>query len=161
MCQAPPPHHANISGGKRLAQPICFFTQICSQFGNVIYKYRFCSQGSTLTCVRPDGSVQHWARVPPRRWQEGPVWPAESPADTHHCLGGQLRGGQVQGWCPGIPSYRVKEWQGPKLSKHMAVWPKTEPWEQIFLSSVLAWRFEAEPEPATHFSNLILCTSST
>lgn len=30
----------------------------------------------------------------------------------------------------------------------------------IPLPSVLAWKFEAEPDPATHFSSLILCPSS-
>ena len=28
------------------------------------------------------------------------MWPAESPADTHHCLGGQLRGGAGSGMVP-------------------------------------------------------------
>lgn len=50
----------------------------------------------------------------------------------------------------------MKEWQGPKLSEHMSPWPKTATLgnKSPLLSSVLAGKFEAEPEPATHFSNL-------
>lgn len=71
-CAKPPlPRRINILGDKRLPQPICFFVQICSQFGNLIYKYCFCSQGLTLIYVSPDGWMQCWAQSPPRRLGQG------------------------------------------------------------------------------------------
>lgn len=63
-CAKPPPLHCiNILGDKWLPQPICFFVQICSQFGNMIYKYCLCSQGLTLMYVRPDGWMPCWPQI--------------------------------------------------------------------------------------------------
>lgn len=118
----PPPHHINIRGDERLPQPICFFVQICSQFGNMIYKYCFCSQGLTLIYVRPDGWMQRGRRFRLEVWGRGLGWPwlpQLKPATAPEGSSG------AQGQCLGIPSCGVKEWQGPKLSKHMAPWPKT------------------------------------
>lgn len=123
-CAKPPPLHCiNILGDKWLPQPICFFVQICSQFGNMIYKYCLCSQGLTLMYVRPDGWMPCWPQILPRRvaWGSGVVsgFPSWSQPLPRRAAEG------VQGWCPGIPLYGVEEWQGPELSEHMALWPTT------------------------------------
>lgn len=80
MCQPPPtpPHCINILGGKRLPQPICFFVQMCSQFGNVIYKYCLCSQGLTLMDVWPDGWMLFPGASPTSKGGAGLGWSVAS-----------------------------------------------------------------------------------
>lgn len=62
----------------------------------------------------------------------------------------------IQGRCSGSPSLWGGGVAGTKdLQAYVSMAEDNHPGKQIsLLSSVLAWKFEAEPEPATHFSNL-------
>lgn len=117
-CAKPPPLHCiNILGDKWLPQPICFFVQICSQFGNMIYKYCLCSQGLTLMYVRPDGWMPCWPQILPRRVGWGLVWSSASPAEASRCPEGQLRAFRDD--AQGFP---CMEWRSDRDQSSQNIW---------------------------------------
>lgn len=63
----------------------------------------------------------------------------------------------VESWCSGISSWGGERAAGTRaLETYGSMAKDSNPEKQTspLLSSILAWEFEAEPEPATHFSNL-------
>lgn len=155
----PPPHRINILGDKQPPQPICFFVHICSQFGNVIYKYCFCSQGLTLMYVSPDGWIQCWAQM----LGADPAWEGGARARGDQRLPQVKAAAAREGSSGGsemMPRDSLSSGGGeagtPALRTYGSMTKDSNPEKQTspLHPSVLAWEFEAEPEPAIHFSNL-------